>query len=95
MNLIKVNQEKCILCGLCVNICPEHVLILGEHGPEAVSPEGCIACGHCVAVCPREAIGNTKTPLSGQTGAVMVGYPKYTYARLVDRNPLEVTFIDQ
>ena len=27
------------------------------------------------------------------TGAVMVGYPKYSYKRLVDRNPLEVTFI--
>ena len=27
------------------------------------------------------------------TGAVMVGYPKYTYKRLVDRNPLEVTFL--
>lgn len=26
------------------------------------------------------------------TGAVIVGYPKYNYPRLVDRNPLEVTF---
>lgn len=28
------------------------------------------------------------------TGAVMVGYPKYTYKRLVDRNPLEITWIE-
>lgn len=27
------------------------------------------------------------------TGAVMVGYPQYSYNRLVDRNPLDVTFI--
>jgi len=27
------------------------------------------------------------------TAAVMVGYPKYSYKRLVERNPLEVTFI--
>lgn len=27
------------------------------------------------------------------TGAVMVGYPKYSFKRLVDRNPIEVTFI--
>lgn len=27
------------------------------------------------------------------TGAVMVGYPKYSYRRLVDRNPLEVVFM--
>jgi nitroreductase/NAD-dependent dihydropyrimidine dehydrogenase PreA subunit len=28
------------------------------------------------------------------TGAVMVGYPKYKYKKLVDRNPLDVTFIN-
>ena len=27
------------------------------------------------------------------TAAVMVGYPKYSYKRLVDRNPLDVTFL--
>ncbi len=27
------------------------------------------------------------------TGTVMVGYPKYTYKKLVDRNPLEVTYL--
>jgi nitroreductase/NAD-dependent dihydropyrimidine dehydrogenase PreA subunit len=27
------------------------------------------------------------------TAAVMVGYPKYSYKRLVDRNPLEVVFL--
>jgi nitroreductase/NAD-dependent dihydropyrimidine dehydrogenase PreA subunit len=28
------------------------------------------------------------------TGAVMVGYPKYKYKKLVDRNPLDVLFIN-
>ncbi|WP_297421479.1 nitroreductase family protein [Clostridium sp.] len=28
------------------------------------------------------------------TGGLMVGYPKYTYRRLVDRNPLQVTWHD-
>ncbi|MCR3758326.1 nitroreductase family protein [Clostridium felsineum] len=27
------------------------------------------------------------------TGAVMVGYPKYKYKRVVDRNPLEVSYV--
>jgi hypothetical protein len=27
------------------------------------------------------------------TGAVMVGFPKYKYKRLVDRDPLDITFI--
>ncbi|MDU2064763.1 MAG: nitroreductase family protein [Sporomusaceae bacterium] len=29
------------------------------------------------------------------TGAIMVGYPKYRYARLVDRNPLDIRFVSQ
>lgn len=29
------------------------------------------------------------------TGAVMVGYPQYSYKRLVDRNPLDVTFYER
>ena len=64
MNLITVNQEKCIKCGICVNECPEQVLKIGENGPEEICSENCIACGHCVAICPREAIDNVKTPLS-------------------------------
>ncbi len=27
------------------------------------------------------------------TGGIMVGYPKYTYKRLVDRNPLQITWM--
>ncbi|AQR97398.1 nitroreductase family protein [Clostridium saccharoperbutylacetonicum] len=66
MNLITVNQEKCIKCGLCVKECPERVLELSKNGPKEVCSEECISCGHCVAICPREAIDNIKTPLSTQ-----------------------------
>ncbi|MFT8313740.1 MAG: nitroreductase family protein [Clostridium sp.] len=69
MNLITVDQEKCVKCGFCVNECPEQVFRLGENGPEEVYPENCIACGHCVAVCPKEAMDNIKTPLSNQVSS--------------------------
>ena len=66
MNLITVDQEKCIKCGICVKECPVQVLRIGENGPEDICPEKCIACGHCVAVCPKEAMDNVKTPLVNQ-----------------------------
>ncbi|WP_234117345.1 nitroreductase family protein [Clostridium hydrogenum] len=66
MNLITVNNEKCIKCGLCVNECPERILELSENGPKVLCSEECIYCGHCVAICPRKAIDNIKTPLSNQ-----------------------------
>ena len=29
--MVKINQEKCVGCGLCVSLCPE-VFELGENG---------------------------------------------------------------
>jgi len=66
MNLITVDQKKCIQCGICAAECPTVVLLMGEKGPEAVNPDHCMACGHCVAVCPHAAINNTLTPLDQQ-----------------------------
>lgn len=65
MNLITVDQEKCIKCGMCANECPEQILRIGGNGPEYISGK-CIACGHCVAVCPIKAINNVKSPLVNQ-----------------------------
>lgn len=67
MNLITVNQEQCVQCGICVELCPSRILEMGESGPECALPEACIACGHCVAVCPHMAIDNIKTPLANQS----------------------------
>lgn len=69
MNLITVNQDKCIKCGLCVNECPERVLELSENGPKEICGDDCISCGHCVAICPMRAIDNIKTPLANQTSS--------------------------
>lgn len=66
MNLITISQDRCIKCGLCVNECPENVLIFEQNGPKEICPQNCIACGHCVAICPRQAIDNKKTPLTNQ-----------------------------
>jgi len=66
MNLITVNEEKCIKCELCIKECPSYVLEMGEKGPEEVVGTNCIACGHCVAICPTTAIDNSKTPLAHQ-----------------------------
>ncbi|EHI99005.1 nitroreductase [Clostridium sp. DL-VIII] len=69
MNLISVNQDKCIKCGICVNECPQYVLRLEKNGPKEIYPEDCVACGHCVAICPNEAIENFKSPLANQVSS--------------------------
>lgn len=65
MDLIQVNQETCIRCGLCGDVCPAKCITMGDLGPEATG-DNCIACGHCVAVCPSAALDNIKAPLVNQ-----------------------------
>jgi len=62
-----LENEKCILCGLCVQVCGEyigvHAITFSSHGtgkfvsaPLYRSAADCIGCGACVAICPAECI---------------------------------------
>ncbi|WP_094605704.1 nitroreductase family protein [Sporomusa silvacetica] len=69
MELIQVDQEKCIQCGLCANVCPTGVIALDSRQTPYVVKQyciACLACGHCVAVCPQGALDHVKTPLASQ-----------------------------
>ena len=67
MNLINVNQSKCIKCGICSKVCPTGALSIEEAGPSVTNANNCIACGQCVAVCPYGALDNIKSPITYQT----------------------------
>jgi len=66
MNLINVNQSKCIKCGICSKVCPTGVLSIDKTGPNVTNTNNCIACGQCVAVCPHGALDNIKSPIADQ-----------------------------
>lgn len=55
MKAVKINEEKCIGCSLCVKDCPNSYLYL-ENGKAHTDGTGCIECGHCYAICPQNAI---------------------------------------
>jgi len=66
-DLQKTENEECILCGLCVNVCRD---IIGQSAigfesrgvdrktatPFGKPTDACIACGACVYVCPTGCI---------------------------------------
>jgi nitroreductase/NAD-dependent dihydropyrimidine dehydrogenase PreA subunit len=56
MREIVIDQEKCILCGACVDNCVRAIYALTDGQIEIHDPAQCIFCGHCVALCPEEAI---------------------------------------
>ena len=61
---VKVNQERCKGCDLCVVACPVDVLKLqpkevnnkGYHYAYMHNPEACICCASCATVCPDGCI---------------------------------------
>jgi len=57
---IRVDQAKCGLCNLCVEVCPYNAISLGEEGL-LVDDFKCKGCGICAAVCPTGAISSTPT----------------------------------
>lgn len=52
--MIRIDKEKCIGCGLCIDDCFSKSLSLFER--KAVYTGDCIKCGHCVAICPVMAV---------------------------------------
>jgi len=57
-----VNQNKCIGCGACVNICPVGAISM-ENGKAVIDQNKCIHCGKCLDICPQGAIRpNSENP---------------------------------
>ena len=53
----KVDEQKCIHCGKCVEECIVSVLSMNENSiPKTVNEKNCIGCQHCFSVCPVGAI---------------------------------------
>jgi len=52
---IEINEEKCGLCGLCLQSCPYNALTIGENKLN-IDKFKCKGCGTCVSVCPTNAI---------------------------------------
>ena len=45
---VKVKEESCVHCGLCINHCKVDIKHVGD--------QECIGCGECIGVCPTKAI---------------------------------------
>ncbi len=59
-----IEEEKCILCGMCIKVCPTGCLGIDKaSGKEGITngmiwifSSQCMTCGHCQTYCPKDAI---------------------------------------
>ena len=62
MPVPEVDQEKCITCGKCEEICQYNaILLIGEN--VLVYPDLCHSCGGCMLACPAGAISEIPRPI--------------------------------
>ena len=57
---MKVDKEKCLGCGGCVNACPVNAITLDSNGKAHINKDICIRCCSCVYTCPVEAISTNE-----------------------------------
>ena len=53
--MVKVDEKKCTVCGLCVSDCSRKAITIGSE-KLLLNREVCNLCGHCVAICPMDAV---------------------------------------
>jgi 2-oxoglutarate ferredoxin oxidoreductase subunit delta len=63
MAKVVINREKCKGCELCIQICPQKILVMSKsfnkksyHPAEQINPEKCTGCAFCAMTCPEVAI---------------------------------------
>ena len=58
--MVIIDVDRCKGCGLCVSVCPQHILKLADdrfntkgYRPVGVTDlEQCTGCGMCATICP-------------------------------------------
>lgn len=52
----RIEEEKCIGCGHCAEVCPQRAISLSPKATATVNPERCDGCHLCGEVCPKGAV---------------------------------------
>ena len=76
VSALKLDVDKCIGCGMCVEVCPHAVFKLEARKAAILDSDLCMECGACSGNCPVQAITLKKGV--GCAAAVITGFLRGT-----------------
>lgn len=53
---LKLNENLCNGCGMCVKVCPHEVFSLSGRKAHIIRKDNCMECGACEMNCPVSAV---------------------------------------
>ncbi len=53
---LELDEELCVGCGMCLEVCPHAVFVLGEAKAHIAERDSCMECGACARNCPVGAL---------------------------------------
>jgi len=56
VSTLRVLEDKCVRCGMCLEVCPQAVLGLNGGKVQIENRDACMECGACAQNCPTGAI---------------------------------------
>ncbi len=57
VSTLRLNEEACVGCGQCLQVCPHRVFARGpDRRAMVVDLDGCMECGACALNCPAQAL---------------------------------------
>jgi ferredoxin len=73
---LKLNQQKCIGCGMCQTVCPHSVFMIADKKSIIMDKDACMECGACANNCPTQAL--SVSPGAGCAYALLMNFFKGT-----------------
>lgn len=67
------NQEKCLKCGKCSEVCKENAIVIIQDNYPLLIEGQCIGCGACLFTCPNKAISKNMQII----GTIYQGTPEF------------------
>jgi NAD-dependent dihydropyrimidine dehydrogenase PreA subunit len=82
---LKLEQEKCVGCGVCLSVCPHAVMSLTNGKIDIADRDACMECGACARNCPTEAL-NVRSGVGCATAVInaMLGRKSSSCCCVVD-----------